>query len=292
MGYLLGCQVVGDLESTELGEGESHLKDSKRYRGDLPGGKMHPHKVMQHPVCIESTLQSFGVLGICIGATPIAGEDTSEGTVKGFEVVGMNLRFPQVLSGLGVFLLGGLVFGAFGASLMGLGAFVLDAHFDALFQRGRGTSHLPSSDHLLTDSEQVVPIPTFSIRQQCQGLRLLDDLDQCLDRLLKERLRSFATSQFPDEARGAVHQHDGPTFGLLRGAVLMNFGVQLIPFNELLQKLMAQRIEKQVLFEITQTPHPARDAFLADVERPARRIDSHPVVERIEDRADPAERGA
>ena len=292
MGWLLGCQASGNLESTELGEGESHIEDSQCYRGDLLGGEMHPHEVMQHPVGIESALESFAMLGIGIGAAAIAGKDASESRVKGFEMVGVNVRFKHVLSGLGVFLLGCLVFGTLGTFLVGLGAFVLDAHFDSLLQRGRGTSDLPRSDHFLTDVKQAVAIPTFSICHQSQILGLLDDIGQRPDRLFKERLRLLATSQLPDEARSTIHQHDGPAFRLLGWSVLMHSGIQFISFNKLLQELMAQRIQQQDFLERTQTLQLAREAVLADVERPARCVDPHPIVEGMQDRADSAQRSA
>jgi hypothetical protein len=115
-------------------------------------------------------------------------------------MVGMDVSVLQVVSGLRMFLPGGLICGTFTPLLAGLTPFVLHTGLDALFQRlGRSTG-LPRADQFRTDVKEEVAIPPLPIRDETHVPGLFNHLTEGLDRLLKQALFAFSTVQFPQEA--------------------------------------------------------------------------------------------
>ena len=96
-----------------------------------------------------------------------------------------------------MFLPRGLIFGTFGAFLVGLRSLILDADFHAFLQRFLRPSGFAISNQLPTDLKQQISIPAFPIGQQGQIFTVLDDLFQRLNGLLKQLSVFFATFQRP-----------------------------------------------------------------------------------------------
>jgi hypothetical protein len=58
------------------------------------------------------------MLGIGVGASSVAREESSYRTVEGFEVIGVNVRVQKGLWGLGMFFEGSLILGTLASPLM------------------------------------------------------------------------------------------------------------------------------------------------------------------------------
>lgn len=59
---------------------------------------------------------------------------------------------------------------------------------------------------------------------------------------------------------------------------MMHLGVEFISFQQLLQELMAQAVQKEYLFDTRQTTFPLLDAVLGNMEGAASSIDAQPFV--------------
>jgi len=127
------------------------VKNTQSDCWNLSGGKMGTNEIMHHPVSIESGLESGFLLGIGIGLAPKTSHASSEGTVEGFQMVGVNVWGINMLRGVRVFRLRGLIFGSFAASLVSLRAFILETHLQARFECFFGRPILP----VLTTSWQI-----------------------------------------------------------------------------------------------------------------------------------------
>ena len=116
------------LDVKELLKGEAFVQDPECDSWDFTGREVGTDEVVEHPVAIQSSLQSILLLGIGVGASSVAGEASSYGTVEGFEVIGVNLLFQERLWRLGMFPEGSLILRTFASSLMLLGSLVLEAY--------------------------------------------------------------------------------------------------------------------------------------------------------------------
>jgi hypothetical protein len=95
---------------------------------------MNPDKVMDDPIDIQTLLEPFLVFGVGIGFPPIGGTASSQGGIKGFQVIGMDLGVIQRLECLGMFPIRGLVFRPLSSPPMSLGALVFEAYSNAFGQ--------------------------------------------------------------------------------------------------------------------------------------------------------------
>ena len=139
---------------------------------------------------------------------------------------------------MGVFWIRRLIFWPFGTALMPLRPFVLESHFDAFAERLLGPPPLARPQGFTAQLKQETPIAPLPIGQQGQITRLLDDLTQEPHGFFKH-LAVFATTvHLPQKTCRPIHQHHRPSLGRVRGDLLVHSGVQLIAFNDLLQKLM------------------------------------------------------
>ena len=75
------------------------IEDAEGDGGDEFGGEMRSNEVIDDPISIEPQLQSGLIFGVGVGLAPITGQPTTEGTVKSFEMVGMNVLIVQGLIG-------------------------------------------------------------------------------------------------------------------------------------------------------------------------------------------------
>ena len=154
--------------------------------------------------------------------------------------MGMNILSGHRLGSIGMLWVRRLIFRPFGPSLVPLGAFVLEPHFDAFGQRLLGASSFAGAQGLTTQLKSETPIPPLPIGQQRQITRLLDDLTQEPHGFFKHLAVFPSTVHVPKKTGRPIHQHHGPSLGRVWGDLLMHSGVQLIAFNDLLQKLMRQ----------------------------------------------------
>jgi hypothetical protein len=132
---------------------------------------------------------------------------------------------------------------------MPLCPFVLQPYFDALGQRLPWSSSFASAQGLATQLKQETPIPPFAIGQERQITRLLDDLTQEPHGFFKHLAVFPSTVHVPQKTGRPIHQHHRPSLGRVRGDLLMHSPVQLITFNELLQKLMRQSEQEERFFK-------------------------------------------
>ena len=115
---------------------------------------------------------------------------------------------------------------------------MLEAYFDAFAQGLLRTSSLASPEHFVTDLKQETSIAPFTIRQERQIACLLNDLAQELHGLFKELAFLASTVHLPQKTGSPIHQHNGPALRFIWSDILVHSRIQLIPFNELLQKLV------------------------------------------------------
>ena len=158
--------------------------------------------------------------------------------MEGFKVIGMNLCGSQRLCGVGMLWIRCLVLRPCGPSLMPLGPFVLEPHFDAFGQRLLWSSSLAGAQGFATQLKQETPIPPLPIGQERQITRLLDALAQQPHGFSKHLAVFPSPVHVPQKTGRPIHQHHRPSLGLARSNILLDSRIQLIPFNELLQKLV------------------------------------------------------
>ena len=126
---------------------------------------------------------------------------------------------------------------------------ILEPHFDAFGQRLLGSSSFTGAQGLTTQLKQETPIPPLPIGQQRQITCLLDDLTQEPHSFFKHLAVFPSTVHVPQKTCRPIHQHHRPSLGRVRGDLLMHSGVQLIAFNDLLQKLMRQGEQEEGFFK-------------------------------------------
>jgi len=134
--------------------------------------------------------------------------------------------------------IGGLILGPFATALMPLRPFILESDFDAFAQGLLRTSSLARSEGVATQLKQETPIAPLALGQQRQIACLLDDLAQETHGLLKQLAVFPSTLHVPQKTGRPIHQHNRPSLGLIGRHILLDPCVQLIAFNELLQKLV------------------------------------------------------
>ena len=104
---------------------------------------MWSHKVVEHPIAIQSPLECLLVLGIRVGASSVAREKASQSAVERLQVIGVNVLHLKGLGSIGVFLDRSLIRGTLAAFLMSLAPFVFDTHLDPLFRVVGGRPTFP-----------------------------------------------------------------------------------------------------------------------------------------------------
>jgi len=170
--------------------------------------------------------------------------------MEGFQMIGMNLCSGHRLCSIGMLGIRRLICRPFGPALVPLCAFVLEPYFDTLGQRLRGSSSFTGAQGLTTQLKQETPIPPLPIGQQRQITGLLDDLAQEPHGFFKHLAVFAATVHLPQKTGRPIHQHHRPSLGRVRGDLLLDSRVQLIAFNELLQKLMRQGEQEEGFFKL------------------------------------------
>jgi hypothetical protein len=75
-------------------------------------------------------LQGGFLLGIGIGLAAVTSHAPSQRTVEGFQMIGVNILVSDILGGVRVFWLWGLIFGALRPWFVALTAFVLEPNLD------------------------------------------------------------------------------------------------------------------------------------------------------------------
>lgn len=110
---------------------------------NLFGCEMGSDEIVQDPVGIQASLQSRLVFGIGVGLAPITGHASSECTVEGLQMIGMNVCVFDILFCVRMFRFGCLILGSFASSFVGLRALVLQSDFHARLKRFLGRPTLP-----------------------------------------------------------------------------------------------------------------------------------------------------
>ena len=123
-------------------------------------------------------------------------------------------------------------------------------------------------------------LTSLAIGQQRQVTGLLHDTAQQAYRLRKELAVFASTSHRPKKACGPVHQDHRPAWRLVGCNVFPDSGVQCIPFDHLVEKLMGQGIQQKGLLQATEAFLPAIDAIFADPIEASRCVDPHPFRKR------------
>src|SRR5262249_53829143 len=131
-----------------------------------------------------------------------------------------------------------LVLRPFGTLSMPLCPFVLQPPFATFGQRLLWASSFAGAQGLTTQCKQETPLPPLPIGQQRQITRLLDDLAQQPHGFSKHLAVFPSTVHVPQKTCCPIHQHHRPSLGLGRSNILLDPRKQLIPFNELLKKLV------------------------------------------------------
>jgi hypothetical protein len=157
-------------------------------------------------------------------------------------MIGMNVAIGQCGNCVGMLWLWNLIFGAFASPLMGLGAFVFDPDLDTFWERLSRATAAPRANDRLANLKEYEAIPPFPIGDECQVVGLLHHVRERLDRLPKKGPIVFATTQVLDKATGAIHENDGPARRISRGLIRIDFRVEFVAFNHLVQKLMAHSV--------------------------------------------------
>ena len=204
---------------------------------------------MHDPVEIQSFLEASGVFGIHIGLPPIRRTPASQRRMEGFQMIGMNICAGYRLYRVRMLGIRRLIFRPFGTSPTPLGPLVLEPHFDAFGQRLLGSSSFAIVQGLTTQLKQETPIAPLPIGQQRQIARLLDDVAQQPHGFFEHLAVFPSTVHVPQKTGRPIHQHHRPSLGRVRGDLLMPSGVQLIAFNDLLQKLMRQGEQEECFFK-------------------------------------------
>jgi len=75
-------------------------------------------------------LQGGLVLGIGVGFTTVTSQAPSQGTIEPLQMIGVNICGGDILRGVRVFWLRGLIFGSLGSTAMTLATFILEPDFD------------------------------------------------------------------------------------------------------------------------------------------------------------------
>jgi hypothetical protein len=149
---------------------------------------------------------------------------------------------------VGMLWIGRLIFGPFGPTLVPLGSFVLEPHFDAFGQRLLGASSFAVAQGLPTELKQDTAISSLAIRQQGEIAGLRDDLAQESYSFFQQLAVFPSTVHVPNKTCRPIHEDNGPSLRLVRRDLLMDSRVEFISFNELLQKLMRQGKQEQSFF--------------------------------------------
>jgi hypothetical protein len=93
---------------------------------------------------------------------------------------------------------------------MRLGALVFHTDDDSLFQGFPGTTRFAGSQKLMAYFEKNfhICVPHLTVGYV---FSLVGKLCQRLDCFLKKEFVLFATTQFPDESTGSIHENDSPS---------------------------------------------------------------------------------
>jgi hypothetical protein len=75
-------------------------------------------------------LQGWFLLGIGVGFTTVTSQAPSQGTVEPLQMIGVNICGGDILRGVRVFWLRGLIFGSLASTAMTLAAFILEPGLD------------------------------------------------------------------------------------------------------------------------------------------------------------------
>jgi hypothetical protein len=75
-------------------------------------------------------LQGWFLLGIGVGFTTVTSQAPSQGTVEPLQMIGVNICGGDILRGVRVFWLRGLIFGSLASTAMTLAAFILEPDLD------------------------------------------------------------------------------------------------------------------------------------------------------------------
>ena len=169
--------------------------------------------------------------------------------MEGFQLIGMHLCGRHRLGSVGMLWIGRLIPRPFGTSLMPLCPLILQPYFDALGPRLPWSSSCASAQGLTPQLNQETPLPPFAIGQERQIAGGLDDLAQKTHGFSKHLAVFPATMPVPQQTGRPLHQHHRPSVGRVRADLLMHAGVQLIPCNELWQKLMRQSEQAECFFQ-------------------------------------------
>ena len=92
--------------------------------------EVRPHKIMHNPIDISPFLESYRAFCIHIGSSTIRGTATSEGRIKGFKMIRMNILGGNILYCFRMFWKWRLIFWTFAPLLMRLGPLIFQAHLD------------------------------------------------------------------------------------------------------------------------------------------------------------------
>jgi hypothetical protein len=141
-----------------------------------------------------------------------------------------------------------------------------------------------------TSSKKEVAIAPFAVGEQREVGRLGNHLTNVANGLGEQFLVSLTTLERPEKTAGAFHDDNRPAFGFSRWSVMMDFGVQFVPFQNLLEKLMTQTIQKQHLFDTRQTPFPCLDTVFRHMEGAASSVDTQSFMNGRQDLLNTAQR--
>ena len=150
----------------------------------------------------------------------------------------------------------GFRLGAFAPTFMRRRSLVLQPHAHALGQRDFRTAYRAGSQPAAANLKEPGARAPFAIGDETEIAGRLNHLGEGLHRYFEEGPVFFTTVQFPGEPTRPVHQHDRPAFRLQRRDVGLDFRVPFIAFDELLQKLVTERVEAQPLFQTREPLEP------------------------------------
>jgi hypothetical protein len=182
---------------------------------------MNPDKIMDDPIDIQTLLEPFLVFGVGIGFPPIGGTASSQGGIKGFQVIGhgsgsypasgVSRDVPDKGSG----------FRPLSSPPMSLGALVFEAYSNAFGQGFGGTPGLSRAEAFRANFKQYLPIGSFTIGNQSKVFCDIDHPDQGPYGAPKELAVLTPTLEFPQKAGSPVQQHNRPAFTALRRNVFL-----------------------------------------------------------------------
>jgi len=91
---------------------------------------------------------------------------------------------------------------------------------------------------------------------------------------LTEKVVMTGDVQCPQKAASSFHDDYRPSFGFSWRSVVMDFGIQFISFQDLLEKLMAQTVQKQHVFDTRQAAFPLFDTVFGYAEGTTSGVDA------------------